>query len=124
MSKDPLLSSVFQLIAIKQTRGKDIYYKAKKSEFTKVLQALQIVQNIKEANSKVDRMWELLVEIVLFFRTRTHRNPIEILKSFIRARTGQPTQARVSAVEQGGIRRIFEFLSKAYRNKKLSETRL
>jgi hypothetical protein len=124
MSKDALLESAFYLISLTQKRGKDVFYKAKKNEITKVLQTLQVVDGLKDANSKVDRMWELLVEIIMFIRTTTHRNPIEILKSFIRAKVGQPGQHKVSAVEQQKLREVFGFLAKAYRIKKLSGTRL
>lgn len=122
MSKDPLLHSVFRLIAQPERRGKDVFYKAKKNPFTRVLKALQVVENLRDANSKVDRMWELLVEIVLFLRTRKHRNPIEILKSFIRS--PQEEEARVSHAEQKRLRSVFTFLMRAYKNPKLRGTRL
>ncbi len=124
MSKDPLLASAFVLIALDQKRGKDVYYKSKKNDFTRVLQTLQIVDGLRDANSKVDRMWELLVEMILFLRTGVHRNPIEILKSFIRAKAGQPGQKSISGKEQKQLRAIFGFLAKAYKTKRLVNTRL
>ena len=122
MSKDALLRGAFRLIAEQERRGKDIFYKSKQNEFTKVLKTLQVVENLRDANSKVDRMWELLVEIILFTRTKKHRNPVEILKSFIRV--GQEGQARVSMQEQGRLRRVFRFLVTAYKKPALIETRL
>jgi hypothetical protein len=124
MSKDALLATAFDLIALSQTRGKDVFYRAKKNDFTRVLQTLQIVDSLSDANSKVDRMWELLVEMTLFLRTGAHRKPIEILKSFIRAKAGQPGQKRISGDEQNKLRAVFAFLGKAYKSRKLSQTRL
>jgi len=125
MSKDALLKSVFELIAVTETRVKDIFYKSKKNDITRVLQHLQVVDGLKNANSKVDRMWELTVELVLFLRTKSHRNPIEILKSFIKARAGnKPSQSQISAKEQQQLRNIFRFLRAAYKDKQISETRL
>jgi hypothetical protein len=122
MSKDRLLRDAFLLIAQKEKRGKDVLYKAKNNDFTKVLKTLQVVENLRDANSKVDRMWELLVETILFTRTRKHRNPVEILKSFIRV--GQESQERVRVTEQKKLRRLFRFFVKAYKKQKLVETRL
>jgi hypothetical protein len=122
MSKDALLRSTFRLLAQQEKRGKDVLYKAKNNEFTKVLKTLQIIDNLRDANSKVDRMWELVVELVLFVRTKKHRNPVEILKSFIRvAGEGQP---KVSQLEQKQLRKIFRFLRVAYRNGALANSRL
>jgi len=124
MSKDALLQSAFNLIALSQTRGKDVFYRAKNNDFTRVLKTLLIVDSLRDANSKVDRMWQLLVEMTLFLRTGKHRNPIEILKSFIRARAGQPGEKRISGVEERRLRSVFGFLAKAYKIKRLVRTRL
>ena len=123
MSKDALLAYVFDLVAEKQKRRKDILYKAKRNDFVKILKTLQVVANLQDPNSKVDRMWELLVEISLFIRNKTHRNPVEILKSFIKGTKGQ-SQAKLSRDEERELRALFRFLMKAYKNKELLETRL
>lgn len=122
MSKDKLLSGAFNLVAQREKRGKDVLYKAKKNEFTGVLKTLQVVESLRDANSKVDRMWELLVEIVLFIRTKKHRNPVEILKSFIRV--GEKGQQRISASETSQLRRLFKFLVAAYKPDVLRKSRL
>ena len=122
MSKDALLGDVFDILAVRQTRRKDVLYKPKNSDFTKVLKKLQVVENLVDSNSKVDRMWESLVEIVLFLRSKAHRNPIEILKSFIRAK--DQSEGRLTSQEIKQLRSIFGFLVRAYHNKELSETRL
>ena len=56
MSKDKLLRSAFKAIAIEQKRGNDVYYKGVDNEITKILKKLQIIENLREANAKVDRM--------------------------------------------------------------------
>ena len=123
MSKDALLAAVFNLLARKEQRKKDVLYKGKHNDFTKVLKTLQTVANIQDKNSKVDRMWELLVEISLFLRTKVHRNPVEILKSFIRA-TKEESQDKVTTQEEKELRSTFRFLVKAYKNQDLVTTRL
>ncbi len=70
-----LLADVFKLIAIKQKRGKDNFYKMIDSDFTKILKHLQNIQ-VAEGTDKaerearqqerVDKMWERLLEVVLF----------------------------------------------------------
>jgi hypothetical protein len=113
MSKDKLLKSVRSLIARREERGKDVLFYRRRNEFTEVLETLQIVGNIKDSNSKVDRMWELLVEIVLFYRTKQHRNPVEILKSFIRT-ARKTTENRINPKEEEALRNIFSFIRRAY----------
>jgi len=122
MCGDPLLKSVFKLIAMKQIRGKGDVSKSVSVDFTKVLKALQVVGKTKDRNSQVDRMWELLVELVLFVRTEEHRNPVAILKSFIRARDEQ--QPAISKDERATLKRLFAFFTKAYQNKILRRTKL
>lgn len=63
-------------------------------------------------------MWERLLEVVSFVRTKKHRQPVEILKSFIKTRAQRDAtpEARISAAEMKTLRRLFRFLTKAYRN--------
>lgn len=124
MSKDRLLRSVRSLIARREERGKDVLFYRRRNEFTEVLETLQVVGNIKDSNSKVDRMWELLVEIVLFYRTKEHRNPVEILKSFIRT-ARKMSEKRISEDEDDALRKIFSFIRRAYlASKELRESKL
>jgi hypothetical protein len=121
--ENPLLKSVFDAVAQKQTRQNDIFYKKKNNSYTRVLEKLQTVQNAKDANQKVDRMWERLVEIVLFNRTRSHREPGRVLKAFIK--NDETTDInRISTAEFRQLRGCFEFLDKAYRETDLGNTRL
>ena len=119
--KDPLLKNVFDLLALRQTRGQDVYYKPKRNDFTSVLKVVQVVSNLPDENAKVDRMWERLLEIVLFFRTKKHRKPVEILKSFISSpSTSSP---RLSKAEGNRLKESFSFLKEAY-SSGLANTRL
>ncbi len=122
MSKDRLLKSALDLIARRETRGKDIFYKAKSNEFTKALKAIQTVDSLRDANARVDRMWELIVELILFLRTKRHRTPVEILKSFIKV--SEVGQSPISRAETAQLRKVFRFFEKAYKNKKLRASRL
>lgn len=119
--KNPLLQSVFDLISRKERRGQDTYYKAKDNEFTKVLKPLKSVGGLSDANAKVDRMWERMLEVVLFARTGKHRPPAEILKGFIRIPDEKPK--KVSADESRRLRTAFRYLESAYRTE-LSSTPL
>jgi hypothetical protein len=106
---DPLMKSVFGLIAIEERRGQDVYYKPKKNEFTDVLKRLQVVDNVTAPNAKVDKMWEKLLEIVVFARSKEHRKPVAFLKDFITPnRTKQP---RLSLPEIKTLRSTFRFLA-------------
>ena len=118
-----LLSSSLDLIATKQRRKNDIFYKKRHTVFTRVLQRLQNVQSVEGANQKVDRMWERIVELVLFCRTRKHRTPGQILRSFIRSTT-EEEKTKISVAELKRLRTVFNFLSEAYANTPLGETRL
>jgi hypothetical protein len=113
MSKDDLLRSVFPLIARSEERQKDVVYFPRKNEITFVLQHLQVVSNLRDRNSKVDRMWEMLVELVLFLRTKEHRNPVDILKGFIRGGKSAANTS-ISPDELTELYEAFKFLRAAY----------
>ena len=78
-----LLKSVFGLLAIREHRGQDIFYKSKTNDFTQVLKRLSNINTLSDGKSQVDRMWQSLLEIALFYQTKQHRKPVDILKSFI-----------------------------------------
>jgi uncharacterized protein with ParB-like and HNH nuclease domain len=85
-NENPLLLSVFDLVAQQQKRKQDKFFKRKSTVFTRVLERLQTIQSVEDKNQRVDRMWERLAEIVLFTRTNSHRQPGQILKIFIKSR--------------------------------------
>src|SRR5207302_1120693 len=103
-------------------RGQDVFYRTIRNEFTGALKLLKIVDSAPTANSKVDRMWERLLELVLFYRSKNHRKPVDILKSFISG-TRTPTK-RLSSGEIGELRRIFQFVRDAYKKTNLGKSRL
>ena len=55
-TENPLLQSVFDLIALEERRKQDVRYKAKNNEFTYVLKALSQIAKVPEGNAKVDRI--------------------------------------------------------------------
>ncbi|MGB8593189.1 MAG: DUF262 domain-containing protein, partial [Candidatus Acidiferrales bacterium] len=119
---DALLKSVFELLSVDQRRGQDVLYKMKRNEFTSVLKRLKIVESAAAPNSKVDRMWERMLEFVTFYRSKIHRKPVDILKSFIGgARTGSK---KLSAGEIRDLRAVFRFLRGAYKYTALGSSRL
>jgi hypothetical protein len=113
--KNRLLSDTFKLLAIRQKRGKDYFYKMIDSDFTAVLKRLQAVSGLgdKRFQERVDRMWERLLEIVLFVRTGQHRTLAQILKAFIGAKVDN---SRITSDEMAHLRRIFKFLKNLYTN--------
>jgi len=119
---DPLLMDVFDLIAEQQKRGEDIFYRTKRTPFTNILRGMKVIQKLADQKSQVDRMWERLLELVMFRRTRKHRKPVEILKSFI-SKPDHPSP-RLAAEEVKGLRRVFIFLGHAYKATALQTTRL
>ncbi len=119
---DPHLRSVFELLALKQRRGQDVYYKMKRTDITRVLRRLQIVESVSPGNSKVNRMWEKLLEIALFQRARVHRKPVEILKGFI-TQSGK-VMNRLKPAETRTLRGTFHFLAQSYSATTLGKSRL
>jgi hypothetical protein len=121
-SRDKLLQSTFNLIAMTQKRGEDVHYRVKANEFTHVLKTLRLVENTLDNNAKVDRMWERLLEIALFTRTNEHRKPVEVLKGFIRAREqGEKSDPALKVKEASVLRGIFRFLRVVYRGTELRD---
>jgi hypothetical protein len=84
---------------------------------------LQTIQIVTDTNQKVDRMWERLVEIVLFCRTGSHRPPNQILKSFIKSKGGDDDRA-ITPAELKRMQKVFGFLVRCYRETGLGKTRL
>jgi hypothetical protein len=60
-------------------------------------------------------MWDRLVEIVLYCRTRKHRAPGQVLKSFISNKIEADNKAIVP-LELKNLRTCFSFLDKAYKD--------
>jgi hypothetical protein len=119
---DPILRQAFGLLAVEQRRGQDVLYKMVNNEFTFVLKRLQIVINVTESNSKVDRMWEKLLELTIFTLTKEHRKPVEILKGFIsRQHAGKYS---LKASDKRLLRNVFRFMKELYKVQSISQSRL
>ncbi len=121
--KNALLNATFNLIAEKQERGRDLFYRSKKNEFTTVLKVLKTVAGTADANSKVDRMWERLLELVLFVQTNQHRPPTEVLKGFI-ASTGSTPMRKPTSKDISKLRKVFRFIESAYKSSDLKTSSL
>jgi hypothetical protein len=67
-------------------------------------------------------MWQQLLEIVLFYQSKRHRKPVDILKSFISG--SHETVPALPGKDQGTLRSIFEFISQAYKTSDLRTTSL
>jgi hypothetical protein len=105
--KKPLLANTFNLIAIRQKRRGDYFYKLIKGNFATVLKNLQIVKGQADGQEKVDKAWERLLELVLFVRTGQHRTLAQILKAFIGSKVDS---ARINAVERKQLGALFKAL--------------
>jgi len=128
---NPLLQSIFKLMAIKQRLGHDSVYVSRRTDITQVLKTLSVIANAADRRSQVDRMWERLLEVVLFYRTRQHRKAVDILKSFIRAGRqaksapgDDVTLAKLTTPEAKGLTKIFRFVNMAIKKNRLGETPL
>lgn len=124
-ANNKLLKSVFGLIALREDRQQDVFYKAKANDFTQVLKRLDVIANLTDGKSQVDRMWERLLEIVLFFQTKRHRKPVDILKSFISGSQDKSQRfPALSVPNQKALRALFRFLNRAYKASELGATTL
>jgi len=121
-NKNALLSSVFSLIAEEQKRHEDIFYKKKANEFSKVFEKVDTIHNLQSPNAKVDRIWERMLEFAVFARTKKHRTPVQILRSFIRSDDLDKTKLEMAEVRK--LRECFKFLRDCYKNSGLGQTRL
>jgi hypothetical protein len=119
---DALLKSVFELLSRDEKRGQDVLYKMKNNEFSSVLKKLKIIESAPTPNSKVDRMWERMLEFVTFYRSKTHRKPVDILKSFIGG--ARSTAKKLTVSEVKALRAVFRFLRDAYKSTSLGNSRL
>ena len=105
-----ILESVFHLIAQRQRRGKDIFYKLLKNEITRCLGHLREIASERENNRKVDRIWERLLEILQYLKTGNYKRSSDILKSFI---TGKfQSDVPITRQERKSLTRACSFINK------------
>ncbi|MGA2543632.1 MAG: DUF262 domain-containing protein [Verrucomicrobiota bacterium] len=118
--KDPALLQVFNLIAMKQRRGEDMFYKLRKTVFGRVLRQLDIVKPGYDTMNQVDIMWEKLFELGLFVATSKHRKPVQILREFISRKAPKP---KLTRKQIGILSNVFRFIATAYNDVAISQTR-
>ncbi len=118
-----ILKQTFDMIAIKQKRREDVFYKMKNNSLTFVLKRLSAIAKAPESNSRVDRMWERLLEIAIFSATLTHKKPVDILKGFINAREIGDVK-KIEREHRRILKKVFDILKRVYSKAKLSNTKL
>jgi Protein of unknown function DUF262 len=124
-SGNRLLWSVFGLLAVEQRRAQDVFYRSKSNDFTFVLKTIHLIGKVADGKSQVDRMWQQMLELVLFYQSKRHRKPGDILKSFISgSRAPHDTFPPLSRRDEKGVRELFRFIANAYRTSALRTTPL
>jgi uncharacterized protein DUF262 len=117
---DPLLKSVYKLIAEKRPKGMDVFTKVSRGMTRRVLRKLSVVASAADKHAEADRMWDKLMELVLYMRNNyTHSKGAAALKNFMDARKEEP----LTLEERKKLKRTFSFLDKAYK-RGLAGTRL
>ena len=120
-TESKMLKKAFDLIAIKQARGKDIFYKMKNSDITKVIKQLSIINRTKDQKNKVDKIWQKLIEILLFTATKEHTKPADILKGFI-SKKDRIFSVNINADVIKKTQEVFKFYWKMYQKKSLTNS--
>jgi len=110
--KDLILKQTFNLLSIKQTRKKDIYFKTIKNDITFVLKKLNQINKTKNQNTQVNKMWEKLLEICLFYLSKTHKKPSEIMKEFIA--NGGTNPYKLTRRQISEIKTLFKKIKRVY----------
>lgn len=113
-----LLKSVFDLIAKKQKRRRDLFYKMVDNDITRVTKKLRDVQAVQDPNFKVDKIWEHVLEICLYCQTGIHRKPIDIIKGFINKK--EFTGIILTPKTLRSVKKVFALLNRV--NRRLSKT--
>lgn len=115
---DLFLEQMFDLVAIKVKRKKDIYFKATSSPFCYVLKRLDIVQRVAEKQNRIDLIWEKLCELGLYAASGLHRKPSQILKDFISRRSNEARPPKLNTEQLGRLRKAFEFVKDCHKHSK------
>jgi hypothetical protein len=118
-----VLKKAFDLIAIEQKRGDDVFYHLKDSNISKVIKQLSIIRNTKDQKAKIDKIWQKLIEILLFTYNQEHYKPSDILKGFI-SKKDKIFSVRINPVLIKKAQEIFKFYWKLYRTKLLLDSKI
>ncbi len=112
-ANDPLLESVYKLIAEKKPKQMDVFTKINRTMFRFVLRRLSVISRAGNKSASADRMWSKLMELVLFIRAgNVHSKGSATLKKFM----DSEKETALTHAERKKLRRVFSFLSKAYRS--------
>mgnify|MGYP001558239769 CR=1 FL=1 len=84
------------------------------NEFTHVLKKTNLIAKTTDVNSKVDKMWERLLEIAIFVITKKHRKPVDVLKGVISSREPSVKPHQLNQEHLESLRKVFRFLKQAY----------
>jgi len=118
-----ILKQTFKMIAIKQQRREDTYYKMINNDVTYVLKRLSTITKAPESNSRIDRMWERLLEIAIFSITLVHKKPVDILKGFINSKEVGKAN-KLNKDQQNVLANVFKLLRIVYSQEGFSESKL
>lgn len=117
------LKKAFDLIATEQQRRDDVFYQMKNSYISKVLKQLSIINRTSDQKNKVDKMWQKLLEILLFTVSKEHIKPSDILKGFI-SKKDKVASVKVDIAVIRQIQHLFHFYWKLYRQKSLINSQI
>ncbi len=115
------LKKAFGLVAIEESRGQDIFYRLKDSKISKVLKQLSLILKTADPKNKIDRIWQKLIELLIFASTLKHTKPADILKEFI----SQKDKLLTKSVQPDVLKKVqsvFDFLWRLYTVKGLVQS--
>ena len=122
-SESKVMQDSFDLIALKQKKGKTHSYKIKDTPISKVLKNLTVIQRTSDIKVKVDKIWEKLIELILFYKSQKQRKPADILKGFI-SRKDEVFDIAVSKNDIKIIRDFFKFYWSLYKSAPFKNSKL
>lgn len=117
------LKKAFSLISSEQRRGDDVFYQIKDSNISKVLKQLSQIQKTVDQKNKVDKIWQKIIEILIFSGTKEHHKPSDILKGFISKRD-KLISVDIDAAMIKQIRHVFSFFWKLYKQRNLLNSQI
>jgi hypothetical protein len=116
---DELLKSVYDLLITKRVKNMDRVVKILHSNIRTVLNKLTVVMRAPDGPARADRMWEKLMDLVMFIRGGNSHSKGSLGKFM----DGKKTELPLSVDERNKLQRVFSFLRKAYA-RGLKNTRL
>ena len=95
----------------------------KNNDITFVLKRLSTIAKAPESNSRVDRMWERLLEIAIFSITQIHRKPVDVLKGFINSKEVAET-SKLKKEQKDLLKETFRLLKIIYSDVAFKDSKL